>query len=135
MIGKSLTGKRSKRKLTPTNSNRVNMVTAYKDRITEADFSTQVEGLLNLSGWRWHHSRPARTKDGWVTPISGDPGIPDIIAVRGDELIWIELKSERGRLTPGQYAWIGSLRVAGQRVYLWRPSDWDEVVEILGSET
>jgi hypothetical protein len=103
-------------------------------RSTEAEFSTQVEGLLSLCGWRWHHSRPARTKDGWVTPISGDAGLPDIIAVRGTELIWIELKSETGRVSPDQKLWIEALRAAGQRVYVWRPSDWDEIVGVVESE-
>ena len=99
--------------------------------ITEAEFSRQVEELLSLTGWRWCHFRPAMKKDGgWVTAISGDPGMVDIIAVRGSELIWVELKSERGKLSPAQQDWIKALVDAGQRVYLWRPSDWETVVRV-----
>jgi len=98
---------------------------------TEAEFSNQVEDLLNLSSWRWCHFRPARMQGGWRTALSGEPGFPDYIATRDGALIFFELKSERGQVAPWQREWLEDLRACGQRVYLWRPSDWDEIVKIL----
>lgn len=46
---------------------------------------------------------------------------------RGDRpgrAVWVELKSERGRLSPPQQAFIDLLRHAGQEVYVFRPADW-----------
>lgn len=107
--------------------------------ITEEQFSGQVEDLLKLYGWRWCHFRPAITEKGWRTALSGDKGLPDIIAVRPPRLIFAELKSEDGRLSPEQKEWLKDLDICRQatpfhkahEVYLWRPSDYDEIEEIL----
>jgi len=92
-------------------------------KLTEAEFGSQVEGLLNLYGWRWCHFRPARTQNGWRTALSGIAGFPDYIATKNGVLIFFELKSERGQVTPAQHEWLEDLKAAGQRVYVWRPSD------------
>ena len=98
----------------------------------ERDWSTTVEATLSLLGWRWCHFRVARTKAGWRTPMSGSVGFPDIVAVRGERVVYIELKSDSGRLRPEQKDWIGDLEAAGQEVYVWRPSDdWAAITEIL----
>ena len=102
---------------------------------TEAEFSAQVEGLLNLYGWRWCHFRPARVKDGWRTALSGIPGFPDYIAARDGVLIFFELKRERGQVKPWQREWLEDLKACGQRVYLWRPSNWEEIVNVLDTQT
>jgi len=41
------------------------------------------------------------------------------------------LKADKGRLSPEQKEWIEDLREVGQEVYLWRPSDWDDIQGIL----
>ena len=58
--------------------------------MTERDFSSAVEATLSLLGWRWSHFRAARTRHGWRTPLSGDQGFPDIVAVRDERLAFIE---------------------------------------------
>lgn len=50
---------------------------------------------------------------------------------RADRLLFAELKSERGRLSAAQREWREALGMAGVRVRVWRPSDWDEIVEVL----
>jgi hypothetical protein len=82
-------------------------------------------------GWCWVHYRPGRSSRGWTTPLSGSAGFPDIVAVRGARVVFIELKSETGRLTDSQAAWLLALGQAGAEVHCWRPSDWPEVEEIL----
>ena len=103
-------------------------------RITEKQFSQQVEDLLTLFGWQWCHFRPARTEHGWRTAISGKQGFPDYIAVRSSRILIFELKSEKGKVKPAQQEWLDALRlVPCVEVFLWRASDetFDEIVEVL----
>lgn len=129
--------------------------------ISETAFASQVEDLLKLYGWRWCHFRPALTGAGWRTAMTGYKGITDYIAVRPPRLIFAELKDEVKPTTPEQEAWLEDLRecqkvIVGEaltvdrrakvaslsltsvlpiitipEVYLWRPSDFDKVVEVL----
>ena len=105
-------------------------------RQTEKGFAKQVEHLFHLFGWRWTHSRPARTDKGWRTAISGDKGFPDYTAGRLKEgrarVLFAELKSETGKETEDQAIWRQLLeRCPGVEMYLWKPSDWDRILEIL----
>lgn len=73
-------------------------------------------------GWLAHHVRPARTKDGWRTPIAGDKGFPDLTLVR-ERVLYRELKVGSGRTTREQRAWIDALTSAGADVAIWTPAD------------
>jgi hypothetical protein len=70
-----------------------------------------------------------------VVPVSGPlgEGFPDLILVRERDrrLVLVELKSDTGRLTPAQVRVHACLRAAGVTVVVWRPRDWDDVVEAL----
>jgi len=99
--------------------------------MTEAEFQRTVCETLRLFGWRYCHQRPARTSRGWRTAIIGDTGFPDIVAVRGDRVLWLELKAERGKLSDEQSRWLAALGLAGQDVHCWRPSDWTTIEETL----
>jgi len=99
--------------------------------IKEEQFFDQVIDLAHLYGWQVAHFRPARTKWGWRTAVSANgAGFPDCIFLR-ERVIYAELKSENGQPTPEQYEWLENLAEAGQEVYLWRPSDFDEIVKVL----
>jgi hypothetical protein len=104
---------------------------APKSRVLEKDFQKAVTDALNALGWRWHHSRPARTSKGWRTALSGDAGYPDITAVRRDRILFIELKAEKGRLSEEQGVWLADLGAAGAETHCWRPSDWPAIKEAL----
>lgn len=92
-------------------------------RETEADFQTYVIDLAHLYKWRVAHFRTARTEKGWRTPVSADgKGFPDLVLVR-DRVIYAELKSDSGRLSSEQEAWLEDLAAAGAETYVWRPSD------------
>jgi len=93
---------------------------------TEAQFQHAVIELAQTLGWRVAHFRPARTSHGWRTPVQGDPGFPDLVMVRAGKIVFAELKSERGKLSADQQAWIDA--TGG---YLWRPSDWRQIVAVL----
>lgn len=104
-------------------------------RISEAEFTAQVIELAHLLGWRVAHFRPAWTNKGWRTPVQGDgKGFPDLVMVKGERLIFAELKSETGRMTPEQDAWHDALRPTGALMAVFYPRHWDVIVEIL-SET
>ena len=103
--------------------------------ISERDFQAQVLSLAKLHGWTAVHFRPARTSNGWRTPIQGDgKGFPDLILCRGPHLLFVELKTDRGKPTAEQTAWLNRLRAAGQTACVWRPRDWLLIERILREE-
>ena len=110
------------------------MKAALLKPLSEAAFTRQVLELARLRGWRTFHVRPARTRKGWRTPVQGDgTGFPDLVLVRykTEELLFVELKAEKGKMRVEQLHWTVDLRLAGQRVYVWRPSDWPQIEEVL----
>jgi hypothetical protein len=90
--------------------------------MTEKQFYSQIRDLAIITGWMIYHT--------W-TSIHSAAGYPDITLVRGDRLVFAELKTDKGRVTPQQQAWIDALRKTKAEVYLWRPSYFDDIVEIL----
>lgn len=103
-------------------------------KLSENDFLRQVIEAGHLYGWRIAHFRPSMNQRGqWSTAVQADgAGFPDLVMVRGDRLIFAELKSEKGKISDRQYDWLQVLTKAKQsEVYIWRPSDWHKIVEIL----
>ena len=99
--------------------------------ISETDFQAQILELAGLLGWHTAHFRPAMTKHGWRTPVSGEgKGFPDTVLVR-DRVIFCELKRQSGKLREEQEWWRDWLIAAGQEWYSWKPSDFDEAAQIL----
>jgi hypothetical protein len=101
--------------------------------ITEKEFTSQVIQLARLFGWRVSHFRPAQTRHGWRTAVSGDgAGFPDLVMVRGGRMIVAELKVGRNKATAEQNRWLDAFRaVPGCRVYLWFPCDWPMIERVL----
>ena len=58
-------------------------------------------------------------------------GFPDLIILRDQIMIVAELKSEDGELTAEQYFWLLGFIEITPAVYLWKPSDFDSVKEVL----
>mgnify|MGYP001567966255 FL=1 len=102
--------------------------------MSERQLQDAVVLLLQAKGYLVAHFRPAQTAKGWRTSMQGDPGFPDIVAVRWcidsprecGHVFFIELKSERGRLDVHQEQWLDALGGALMEVHhrVWRPSDW-----------
>lgn len=99
--------------------------------MNEAEFQSGVIEYARLRGWMVHAERPARTKSGWVTPIQGDAGWPDLVLTRGGRLLFIELKGARGKVSEAQAVWHSALRLTGHPVLVWRPDDWPEIERVL----
>jgi hypothetical protein len=90
----------------------------------ERELQDAIVECAQLLGWKVMHTRPAWTAKGYRTPIQGDVGFPDLVLARGPRMIFVELKSSRGTLSPAQVAWKQALEWAGGTVYVWRPEDW-----------
>lgn len=104
--------------------------------LTEAAFQAQVLELAHLRQWETFHVRAGRTLDSWRTPGSGTmaKGWPDLVLVRPRDgrLLFIELKTDAGKLTEEQRRVIDVLRsVSGIHVDIWRPADWDHIERVL----
>lgn len=90
---------------------------------TERDLAQAVVQLARLGHWRCYHTYDSRRST---------HGYPDYTLLKGPRLIFAELKSEKGRVRPEQVGWLDDLSdVPGVECYLWRPSDFDEIVETL----
>jgi hypothetical protein len=95
----------------------------YRARVSEADFEALVRRYAALRGWRLMHIYDARrSAEGW----------PDLSLVRGERLIFAELKTARGKVTPAQQEWLGALAgVPGVLAEVWRPDSWPHIEEVL----
>ena len=103
---------------------------------TEAAFQRQVIRLARMTGWRTAAFRPAMNQRGdWRTPVQGDgKGWPDLVLVKGDRILFRELKTAAGQLSPEQREWRDTLVAAGADWALWRPRDWDAIEATLKGE-
>ena len=77
--------------------------------------------LARKLGWKVFHDFDSRRNE---------PGFPDLVLVR-DRVIFAELKTERGRVSKEQIAWIHAIKSAGTYAAIWRPSDWVNIQKIL----
>jgi hypothetical protein len=89
---------------------------------TEREFQEAVLDVAKRLGYRVYHTWNSMHSTG---------GFPDLVLVRRPRLLFVELKSQRGRVSEQQQAWLDDLRAAGQQAFVWRPADWDTIVEVL----
>ena len=89
--------------------------------ISEAAWQRTVVDAARRLGWSVYHTFDSRRSAS---------GFPDLVLVR-DRIIYVELKSAKGRQSAAQMAWAHALSAAGAEVYLFRPDDWPEVEEVL----
>jgi hypothetical protein len=105
----------------------------------ESDLQNTVIEYAQLRGWKVAHFRSVRVqrKDGTVyyqTPVQADgEGYPDMCMARGNRLVFAELKSDNGIISPAQDAWLKALAETEKcEVYTWKPCDFEqEIVEVL----
>jgi hypothetical protein len=94
--------------------------------VTEAQLQDAVIACARYLGWKVAHFRTAQTGRGWRTAVAGDgKGYPDLtLAHRDHGLLFVELKAERGVMSPEQDEWLEVLRAAGAAVAVFKPRDW-----------
>jgi hypothetical protein len=91
--------------------------------LTEKQFLAQVRGVAHLYRWETYHP---------YLSMHSERGWPDLTLIRPPRLLFAELKTDKGKTTPHQDRWLELLRdVPGVETFLWRPADWDAIVEVL----
>lgn len=102
---------------------------------TEAEWQQQVVQLAEILGWQWLHVRKSLGrrdgKRGWQTTTNLKGWVDLTLWHPRHGLIFVEFKSAGGKVTPEQEAVHVSLRAAGQRVFVWRPGDLEDVQRVL----
>lgn len=91
---------------------------------TERQWQDTILEAARRLNWTCYHTFDSRRSA---------PGFPDLCCVRaGGPLLFIEVKTERGTLTPAQRCWLGMLEtVPGVLAMVARPSDWEHIESIL----
>lgn len=113
-------------------------------RMSEEQLLSAVLETTDRFGWRSAHvGAPMRylpkARGGGAIPDKRARGFPDLVLVRGTRLVFAELKSDTGRVTSEQQAWLDALDgVAAEffgaeidakvEVYLWRPHSWPDAI-------
>ena len=93
--------------------------------MTETQLQSAIIELARVTGWLCYHTHDSR---------HSAKGFPDLCMVRCGRVIFAELKSEKGKLTPEQEQWQIRLVQTDAEYYVWRPVDWmsgrvDEVLK------
>lgn len=83
--------------------------------MTEAQFQSQVLALARAMGLVVYHTHDSRRSQ---------PGFPDLVIVGSGGVLYRELKTDKGRVSPDQTYWMQALLAAGQDARVWRPSQW-----------
>lgn len=91
--------------------------------ITERELTGQLVQLATTLSWKRYHT--------WRSKHSA-AGYPDETLVR-DRVLFLELKTETGRLSEDQREWLRALRDADAEVYLIRPRHLDLIAHVLAA--
>ena len=91
--------------------------------------------LMSEKQFQQHIVTAARDQ-GWLVQfhwksIHSPKGFPDLTLVRGPHLMFAELKTMKGKLTPDQERWLAALREAGQHAFVWKPDQLQSIYEML----
>ena len=94
-------------------------------KMTEKQLQDAVIDLAKWNGWRYYHTYDSR---------KSVVGFPDLVLVRGERLIFAEVKSDGGKATQEQLNWLGDLHKTAAEVYLWWPKDFTmgRIEKVLG---
>ena len=91
--------------------------------VTEAELQDAIIAAAELSGWLVYHDHDSRRNR---------PGLPDLILCKPPRVVFLELKSDKGRLRPEQQLWLRALEdcdtIASALV---RPDDLAAVISYL----
>lgn len=103
---------------------------------SEKEFQTKVMAFARDRGWKvahFHDSRKMVKRGNRYIPVAdGDAaGFPDLVAVRGPDIVFWELKKElplTPQPRPKQVEWLEALVAGGFEARVVKPSDYDSYV-------
>ncbi len=86
-----------------------------------------MQAVIEAASWR--HYKIYHTHDS----RRSDPGFPDLILLRERDgrRFAIELKTERGKVSPAQVDWLAAFSTCGIPAFVVRPRDLDWLLETL----
>ncbi len=97
---------------------------------SERLWQDKVEHIAKMNGWLVFHPSPHAVRQGvWRTDGQGFVDLVLAHPTRG--LIFAELKTEQGKVSPAQKRW-GLALSPHAEWYLWRPSQIDQIAKRLG---
>jgi hypothetical protein len=84
--------------------------------VSEAALQALILDAARWTGWFVYHTHDSRRSQ---------PGFPDLVLVHRDtgRVLFRELKTDKGKLTPAQREWLGYLSIQHD-AGVWRPADW-----------
>ncbi|MEV6678635.1 VRR-NUC domain-containing protein [Streptomyces erythrochromogenes] len=96
--------------------------------MTEEQFRRRVRQLAAMRGWSlaYHTHNSRRSDAGWPDEVYGHP--------RTRRTLFVELKTDSGRIRPAQEEWLQHLAACGFEVALWRPRDLAQIVATLAPD-
>jgi hypothetical protein len=100
----------------------------YLDTMTEDELDANFLDYCKVGGWLTYHTHDSRRSEG---------GFPDRVAVRGGRILFAELKTATGRVSPKQKIWLAVLGKLAEYapgvifVRLWRPANIGEMQDFL----
>lgn len=106
--------------------------------LTEKELERAIAEMARFLGFMVFHARPAQTSKGWRTPVAYDgKGYPDLTLVGNGRVVFLEVKSDKGKLSPDQEGWKRHIIQAGAEYFLLTPQSWTsgEVDTILGARS
>lgn len=96
-------------------------------QLDEKDFTALVIGTPSHPGVARHfHWKPYHT----LRSKGSQPGFPDWTLVR-DRIVFLELKTETGKVSDHQIGWLAALFEAGVEAYVVRPRHFDQITCVL----
>ena len=100
--------------------------------INEAEFQRAVVKVARLYGWLVDHTPPMRNAGGDIY-TGGLTGKTDLLLLsqKGKGIIFAELKTQKGKMSAAQCSFQDVVNMNGGEHYIWRPGDWDAIVERL----
>lgn len=108
------------------------------DYIREIPFMRQIIGLAKSLGWGyWHDNatnfpRACRQCKAPILFARNRRGFPDLLLIRDDTLLFVEIKPDDGTRSEDQVAWADALvRVKKVSYAVWRPSDVERIIRTL----
>ncbi len=92
--------------------------------MTEKALQEAIIEAAGYLGYRSYHTHDSRRSE---------PGFPDLILLRERDgrRFAIELKTERGKVSPAQTDWLTAFSTCGIPAFVVRPRDLDWLLEIL----
>lgn len=91
--------------------------------MTEKQWQAQVLETAGLLGYQHYHT---------YRSVRSPAGFPDLV-LAGPRVVFVELKTERGKVSAGQAVWLTRLFEAGAEVYVARPRHLQELTSVLAA--